>query len=216
MPGEAGLLVCTFPKPDWNFQKAAGKGPGFAIQYFNECQSGYEHEVASNMIGEGMVQEGLTVLRAIHDRYSPSKRNPYNEVECGDHYSRAMASYSSFITMCGFEYDGPKGLMGFSPRLNPEKFKAAFTSAAGWGSYEQEATDSTFTAQISLVWGHLSLARLDLKPILGFRPTSVQVSSEVQNVPARLVTEGERVGVQFGEKIIVKRGQTLIVKLTLG
>ncbi len=26
MPGEAGLLMCTFPRSDWNYEKAAGKG----------------------------------------------------------------------------------------------------------------------------------------------------------------------------------------------
>ena len=96
MPGEAGLIMCTFPKPDWSFRQASGKGPAWAALYFNECQSGFEHEAASNMIAEGLVQEGLAVTRAIHDRYSPSKRNPYNEIECGDHYSRSMASYASF------------------------------------------------------------------------------------------------------------------------
>ena len=27
MPGEAGLLMCTFPRSDWDYEKAAGKGP---------------------------------------------------------------------------------------------------------------------------------------------------------------------------------------------
>ena len=137
MPGEAGLLVCTFPKPDWSYPQASGKGPTWAAQYFNECQSGYEHEVASHMIAEGLVTEGLAVLRAIHDRYAAAKRNPFNEIECGDHYSRAMASYGSFVSACGFEYRGPEGYLSFAPRLTPEKFRAAFTSAQGWGSFAQ-------------------------------------------------------------------------------
>jgi len=44
------------------------------------------------MIWEGMVMEGLAVERAVHDRYHAAKRNPWNEVECGDHYARSMAS----------------------------------------------------------------------------------------------------------------------------
>ena len=163
MPGEAGLLVCTFPKPDWDLKKASGKGPAWAALYFNECQSGYEHEVASHLIAEGLVPEGLAVLRAIHERYAAAKRNPFNEIECGDHYSRAMASYGSFVTMCGFEYDGPKGRLAFAPRLTPEKFRAAFTSARGWGTYAQEAGEGGLYAQVTLQWGTLSLNVLTLQ-----------------------------------------------------
>ena len=67
------------------------------------------------MIWEGMVQEGLAMTRAIHDRYHPSRRNPWNEVECGDHYARSMASYGVFLAACGYEYHGPKRHLAFAP-----------------------------------------------------------------------------------------------------
>ncbi len=213
MPGEAGLLVCTFPKADWSFKQAAGKGPAFAVQYFNECQSGYEHEVASNMIAEGLLQEGLGVTRAIHDRYAPSKRNPYNEVECGDHYSRAMASYASFISACGFEYRGPDGYMGFAPRITPEKFKAAFTSAKGWGSYEQEASDSRLHAELSLKWGELALNTLSLQPTGSFEPKKVQANIGGRKIPSTLFHEAGRTEVRFTEQVILKTGESLTVSL---
>jgi non-lysosomal glucosylceramidase len=33
------------------------------------------------MINEGLLEEGLIVLRSIHDRYNGTKRNPWNEID---------------------------------------------------------------------------------------------------------------------------------------
>ena len=81
-----------------------------------------------------LLQNGLAVTRAIHDRYNAALRNPYNEIECSDHYSRAMASYGVFLAAGGFDYHGPQRHLAFSPRLHSEQFRAAFTSAAAWGT----------------------------------------------------------------------------------
>ena len=209
MPGEAGLFMCTFPKPDWDLKKAAGKGPAWAAFYFNECMTGFEHQVASHMIAEGMAPEGLAVLRAIHDRYSVAKRNPFNEVECGDHYSRAMASYGSFVTMCGFEYDGPKGQLAFAPRLTPEKFRAAFTSARGWGSYAQETSETGLKAELTLKWGTLSLNVLTLQPIGGLQAKTVRASVDGRPLAASLEAKDDRLHVRLAEPLVLTAGQHL-------
>ena len=109
------------------------------VRYKNEVWTGIEYQVAGNMAWEGMVTEALAICRGVHERYHPSKHNPWNEIECGDHYARGMASYGVFLGLCGFEYHGPKGHLGFAPRITPDDFRAAFTAAEGWGTISPEA-----------------------------------------------------------------------------
>jgi uncharacterized protein (DUF608 family) len=172
MAGDGGLIMCTFPKGGG--ENAGGKvNPGFA-GYFNECMSGFEYQAAGHMIWEGLVTEGLAVTRAIHDRYQPRLRNPYNEIECADHYARAMASYGVFLAACGYGYHGPKRTLGFSPKIHPENFKAAFTTAEGWGTYSQQYTPTGMLAEIELKYGRLSLTNLTIEAPEGRTVTKVE------------------------------------------
>jgi hypothetical protein len=214
MPGESGLLMCSYPRPDWNFKKASGKGPAWAAGYFNECMTGFEHEVASHMIAEGLVEGGLGVTRAIHDRYAPIKRNPYNEIECGDHYSRAMASYGSFITMCGFEYDGPKGSIGFAPRLTPENFRAAFTGAEGWGSFSQKIDGGRMNALIDLKWGRLRVRNITLAVPANLTVASAAVTVNDRPVQAAYAREGNRLTMSLGGPAEISAGEKVQILIS--
>jgi hypothetical protein len=161
--GDGGTIMVTFPfKGGRDF---AGGG-AWSAMYFNECMSGFEHQVAAHMIWEGLVTEGLAATRAIHDRYHGRLRNPYNEIECSDHYARAMASYGTYLAACGFEHHGPRRHIGFAPRINPDDFKAAFTSAEGWGTYRQRRRpDGSIAAAIAVRWGQLRLRTIALAPM---------------------------------------------------
>jgi non-lysosomal glucosylceramidase len=209
MPGEAGLLICTFPRPDWNYDKASGKGPQWAAGYFNECQNGYEHEVAGHMIWEGLLLEGLAVERAIHDRYHASRRNPWNEVECGDHYARSMASYGLFIAACGFAYHGPKGHLAFAPRLTPGNFKAAFTSAQGWGAYSQQSDQAGHKAQLEIKWGRLRLNTLRLKLPDAMLPKTVAVVLDGKAIDTKHTIADGDVTITLAAEITIEKDQRL-------
>jgi len=207
MPGEAGLFVCTWPK-------SKHLGPE-SVLYRDEVWTGIEYQVASHMVWEGMLTEALAICRAIHDRYHPAKRNPWNEVECGDHYSRAMASYGVFLALCGFEYHGPKGHIGFAPRMNADDFQAAFTGAEGWGQYRQKRADGRQTSQIQLLWGKLRLRTLSF---------ALPEEAKLQQVVVRLADrplqppqtsqDGCRVQIALPEPVELAPGQTLQVELS--
>jgi hypothetical protein len=176
--------MCTGPKG--GAETAAGKGDATFVGYFNECMTGFEYQVAGHMIWEGLVEQGLAVTRMIHDRYHASKRNPWNEVECSSHYARAMASHGVYLAACGFEYDGPKGRLAFAPRLTPGNFRAAFTTAEGWGTFSQKSEGRRLKAELQVTWGRLRLNELALE--LG----------DVRSVGRdRVTVGGKTVAVQF-------------------
>jgi len=213
MPGEAGLLMCTQPDgTDRNFTEPPGS---WTQVYLNECMNGFEHQVAGHMIWEGMVLEGLAVERAIHDRYDATKRNPWNEIECGNHYARSMASFGVFLAACGYEYHGPKGRLAFAPRIRPEDFRAAFVTAEGWGSYAQKIDANTQTASLEMKWGKLRLRTfvVCLGSGLGAtRSTSVQING--QPVPASYRQEGRQLTIDFAADMRLVAGDRLAIVLS--
>jgi uncharacterized protein (DUF608 family) len=211
MPGEAGLLMVTFPKSKRvDINDPSG---GWSSMYFNECMNGFEYQVAGHMIWEGMLLEGLAITRAIHDRYGASRRNPWNEVECGDHYARSMASYGVYLAACGFEYHGPKGYIGFVPRLDPDEFKAAFTTACGWATFSQTRAEKRHTASIALRWGQLRLKSIRLGIKRGFLPAGARVKAGDRAWSIALSRSGDLVDLSLPQEVVLNAGQTLGIEI---
>ncbi len=212
MAGEAGLLMCSFPRSDWDYSKAKGQGQKeWSGMYFNECMNGFEHQVAGHMIWENMVMEGMAIERALHDRYHASKRNPWNEVECGDHYARSMASYGVYLAACGFEYNGPHGHIGFAPRLTPENFKAPFTAAEGWGSFSQKISDKSHTAYLEVKWGRLHLHSISIATTAKIATVTVQVGCKA--VPSTVAFGEGKAVVTLAGDIILTANESLRIEL---
>jgi hypothetical protein len=207
MAGEGGLLMCSWPKGD-----AARVQTGCDF-YLNECMTGFEHQVAGHMIWEGLVQEGLAVERAIHDRYHASRRNPWNEVECGDHYARAMASYGVFLAACGYAYHGPKGHLAFAPRIRPEDFRAAFTTAEGWGSFAQQRDGAGQRETVELRWGKLRLRSLAFALAEKANPQNVHVVANGVPVTCRHRIENGTITIDLADETILQAGQKLEITI---
>ncbi len=209
--GDAGMVMCTWPlggkRDDWEKHWQFG--------YFNECMTGFEHQVASHMIWENKLDYGLSVIKAIHERYGAGKRNPYNEIECSDHYARAMASYGAFIAACGFTYNGPKGKIGFVPKLNPDNFKAAFTGSTGWGSLQQIRTVTSQVNTIQILNGKLELQEIEVKIPEGKLPISVQHTLNHKPIDATMKKVGDKTIFLFN-RIELKEKDTISINFELG
>lgn len=203
-PGEAGLIVCTWPKSAYLNQ---------GVIYKEEVWTGMEYQVASGMIAEGMVEEGLAMCRAVHDRYHPIKRNPYNEVECGDHYARAMASWGVFTALQGFEHHGPKGHIGFAPRIAPGHFISAFTAAEGWGIFAQKREGGAQEDRIEVRWGRLRVKTLAFEFVPGTPVTAVNVTLGDVPVESTFAVNGARVTITLVAEAILTQDQVLNVSI---
>lgn len=204
LEGEGGMIMNTNPK---NEAKPYGENVTWQLGYFHECMSGFEHQVAAHMMAEGMVEESLILTRMIHDRYHAAKRNPFNEIECSDHYARAMASYGTFITACGFEYHGPKGYMKFAPKMGTDNFKAPFTSAEGWGTYQQQVANGKMKASVLVKFGNLRLNSFGLESSKNV--SGLKVTLNGSRIPASTKQVDDSIVIKFEREVIVKEGGRL-------
>ncbi|WP_343743769.1 GH116 family glycosyl-hydrolase [Chitinophaga sp.] len=207
LPGEGGMIMNTNPyKEEYPF----GVKDAWQLGYFNECMSGFEHQVASHMMAEGMITEALTLTKAVHDRYHAAKRNPFNEIECSDHYARAMASYGTFITACGFAYHGPHQYIRFAPALQKEQFKAPFVTAEGWGTFTQQQQHGRGEYRLALKYGRLPLLTCCFEQA---RPATVAVKAGARQLPATFTHENGRVTVTLQQPVTLHAGETLQVTM---
>jgi len=149
MGHEPGLLLCSWPR---------GGKPTLPFVYSDEVWTGIEYQVASHLISEGFVIEGLTIVKALRSRYDGRVRNPWNEYECGNYYARAMASYALLSALSGFRYSAVERTLWFGPQLEVRPFKTFFSAASGFGTI----TLDTRALQIQMLEGKLPLERLVL------------------------------------------------------
>lgn len=144
---DKGLVLCSWPGHD---------RPLIPFSYSDEVWSGVEYQVASHLIYEGCVEEGIKVVEAVRSRYDGYKRNPWDEVECGFHYARSLASYALLLALSGFHADVGEKKLWFAPQGNPKEFRSFFCCGAGWGVYERtQAGDGSVTESITPLYGNL-------------------------------------------------------------
>ncbi|MEO0452518.1 MAG: GH116 family glycosyl-hydrolase [Verrucomicrobiota bacterium] len=206
--GDAGLIMCSYPQ---GTESSRLSNRGFA-GYLNECMTGFEWQVATHMIWEDMLEEGLAIGKAINDRYQPALRNPYNEIECSDHYARAMASYGAYMAVSGYHYDGPAGKLAFGPKMQQDDFRAAFTAAEGWGRFTQTVKEGKQMNSLELTYGKLNLKELTLDLAPGAKADRAIVKVDGQDVDVKLTKNKESRVIVFTKAITISKDQKLEVE----
>lgn len=201
---DKGLLNCTWPK---------GGRPDRPILYCDEVWTGVEYQVAANMIEEGMLEEAFAIVRGARERYDGKRRNPWNEIECGGHYARALSSWSLLLVLSGFRQNGPKGELAFNPCFKPERFRALFSTGPAWGHFSQERAAGRQTNRLDLRRGSLRMAALRFGLPPDARPAAVRVAvSGRRNREAIVELVTGRLQLRFPERLVVAAGECLEVQ----
>jgi len=98
-----------------------------------------------------MVDEGVECIHNVRARYDGEKRSPWDEAECGHHYARAMASWTSFVALSGFQFDGANASVVAIPRIAHKNFNSFWSTATGWGTFAYQLNPgggTRFTIQV--------------------------------------------------------------------
>jgi hypothetical protein len=172
---EAALLMASYPK---------GR-PLNPFPYFAEAMTGFEYTAAAGMLFEGaedprLFENGLRVISLVRERYDGSRRNPFDEAECGHHYARAMASWAAILAFTGFHYSG----VDHALTLGGREGRFVWSNGYSWGAYEMSTADqdASRACRIAVTDGTLLLSRV-----------SVRDFGTVMFDPPRRISAGEQI-----------------------
>lgn len=219
---DGGMKMITWPR---------GPQPIPGMKYGDEVMTGFEYGAAVSLMQNGMLKEGLMVIKVISDRYNGRLRtkgvsnvrngpwgysgNPFGDDECGKFYGRSLSVWSALTALQGFIYDGPAGRIGFRPLLKPEQHASFFTVAEGYGLYWQAQDQQEMQASLDMREGQVRLNEVILAAPTGRQAKSARVSIGEQVVQARLEVKGSDLRLVFSRSFVLKANQTLELQVKL-
>lgn len=121
---EAGLLLCGWPR---------GGRPTMPMIFSDEVWTGSEYQVASHLIMFGRIDEGLAIVRGVRSRYDGKVRNPFDEVEAGHWYARAMSSFALLQAYSGARFDAVERTLYVRPAVQGD-FRCFLATETGFGT----------------------------------------------------------------------------------
>lgn len=202
---EAGLLLCSWPK---------GGRPRYPFTYADEVWTGIEYQVAAHLIYEDLIEEGLAIVKGVRDRHDGIARNPWNEFECGNHYARAMASWSLLLALSGFHCDAHDRFIAFAPKVNFDDFKCFYSTGNGWGVFSQKAAPGRLIAEIGVSLGELDIHDIRLAIPNAARLTDVKVTGAGSGFGAHVHTDEKYAFIRLSEPVKIGAGESLKLELS--
>lgn len=188
--------------PEFGVHNATAPRRGSDLLTLNNLQaggvwSGIEFAFASLLIDHGRYTEGVKIVEAIHRRYLRAGQ-PWNHVECGGHYSRAMSSWATLLAAAGFKPDLPNKSLTLMPAA-PGDFRIPWATASGFGTLNRAG----HALLLSCVHGQLELSTLKLRQLAkSIRLGGSNLDSAASSVEGGILHK-------FAKPAVVGTGETL-------
>jgi uncharacterized protein (DUF608 family) len=193
---EAAMVICDY---------GTAPRPHIPFPYFAEVMTGFEHATAALMIASGMQNEGVECIGNVRARYDGEKRNPWDEAECGHHYARAMASWSSVVILSGFDYDGQHGAIRALPPSYNDSFRSFWSNGTGWGVFSCNRVAAATHFELQLLTGTLACRSCEIH---GSGRTTVAARGGARLSHSFRSSPGTT-AFRFDEPLVLKEGDVL-------
>ncbi len=191
--------------PEFGLHNATAPKKGLGLLALNNLQagglwSGIEFAFASLLMDQGRYADGLRIVEAVHRRYLRAGQ-PWNHVECGGHYSRAMSSWATLLAATGFKPDLAHGTLTIQPTVSGD-FHAPWVTPTAFGTIDRNAGKLAITC----VMGKIEVRSLRV----GFSAHAIYVDNRV--LTARTTAEGKCTRIDLSATLTLEARQTLSIR----
>jgi len=175
--------------------------------------SGALYPFATMLLLEGYQEQGLHMLELTRQFYDGTRRSPWNEIECGDHYARPMSSFTLLTLIsgqkCKVNEDGYD--VAFNPTMDKHDFRGFFIFPTCWGSFTNKIDSKNGCVKLNISHGELKVKNFSFPaPCQQFKSCAISVNG-ASNMFCNHVKEGEQLKISFYKEMVLKENDTLSV-----
>jgi len=175
------------------------------VDQANTPWTGVELAFASFLIYEGMLDEGLKVIKGVDDRYRKAGLY-FDHQEFGGHYYRPMSAWSILNAFLGYSVN--RGFYRFNPKLKQSTYNMFFTTPSGTAIYKKEIN----SIRIDVKSGSMTFSKLEFanSGISNKKPRVYVDNSHISDAKV-LVVDGKYL-IAFTKERTVQSGSAIVIK----
>ncbi len=170
----------------------------------NTFWTGVELAFASFLIYEGMVEEGMEIIKAVDDRYRKSGLY-WDHQEFGGHYYRPMSAWAILNAMLGFSLNN--GTYAFAPKYTQHEFRQFFSTPNGTAHYISEPGIIKLKCNSGAL--RLNSIKLTDKNLNG---ENLEITIGDDEIEGKVNNENDQIILNFDNEIILPANTILSIK----